>query len=227
MFRGNQDCVTPSTGEHPLPGVRRFQRRISVRPKTLLEMAGVTPQPSRLEDAAVVVIDAQREYVDGLVPLAGVQAALGEIGRLLAAARQRGTPVIHVKHRGRPGGAFDPGGTGSQIAAEAAPSGREPVVEKALPNAFAGTDLKEQIDATGKRELILAGFMTHMCVEATARAALDLGLKTTVIASATATRDLPDPVGGQGISATEVQRNALAALNDRFAVVVGDMTAVS
>jgi nicotinamidase-related amidase len=197
-----------------------------MRPKTLLEMAGVTPAPSRLGDAAVVVIDAQREYVDGLVPLSGVGAALGEIAKLLERARAAKSPVIHVKHRGRPGGAFDPGGIGSQIASQVAPVGDEAVVEKALPNAFAGTDLKAKIDATGKRELVIVGFMTHMCVEATARAALDLGFKATVIAAATATRDLPDPVGGEGIAAAEVQRNALAALNDRFAVVTKDVAAL-
>lgn len=195
-------------------------------PKTLLEMAGVTPTPSRFADAAVVVIDAQREYVDGLVPLAGVGAALDEIERVLERARVAGAPVIHIKHRGRAGGAFDLSAPGGQIAAQAAPVAGEHVVEKALPNAFAGTDLKARIDATAKSELVIVGFMTHMCVEATARAALDLGYKATVIAAATATRDLPDPVGGGGIAAAEVQRNALAALNDRFAVVVKDVGAV-
>lgn len=197
-----------------------------MRPKTLLEMAGVTPTPSRLADAAVVIVDAQREYVDGKVPLPDVQAALGEIGRLLEAARAAGAPVIHIRHKGRPGGAFDPGDGGFQIAATAAPAGDETVIDKVLPNAFAGTDLKATLDATGKRELVLAGFMTHMCVEATARSALDHGYKATVIAAATATRDLPDPVGGSGIPAAEVQRNALAALNDRFAVVVPDVAAL-
>jgi nicotinamidase-related amidase len=197
-----------------------------MRPKTLLELAGVTPTPSRFADAAVVVIDAQREYVDGLVPLAGVGAALDEIERVLERARAAGAPVIHIKHRGRAGGAFDPGAPGGQIAAQAMPVAGEPVVEKALPNAFAGTDLKARIDATAKTEIVIVGFMTHMCVEATARAALDLGYKTTVIAAATATRDLPDPVGGDGIAAAEVQRNALAALNDRFAVVVKNVAAV-
>jgi nicotinamidase-related amidase len=62
--------------------------------------------------------------------------------------------------------------------------------------------------------------MTHMCVEATARSAIDNGLKATVVASATATRDLPDPLTGGVVPAAEVQRNALAALADRFATVV-------
>lgn len=194
-----------------------------MRPKTLLEMAGVTPTPSALTAAAVVIIDAQREYVDGKVPLPGVAPALSEIHRLLERARTAGAPVIHIRHRGRPSGAFDPAAVGFQIAPEAEPARDETVIDKLLPNAFADTGLKDAIAASGRRELVLAGFMTHMCVEATARAALDLGFKTTVVAAATATRDLPDPVGGEGIPAAEVQRNALAALNDRFAVVVRDV----
>ena len=67
--------------------------------------------------------------------------------------------------------------------------------------------------------------MTHMCVEATARSAVDHGLKATVIAAATATRDLPDPTGSGTIAASEVQRNALAAMADRFAVVVPSVQA--
>ncbi|KAB2877298.1 MAG: cysteine hydrolase [Pseudorhodoplanes sp.] len=198
-----------------------------MRPKTLLELAGLSPAPSPLSQAALVVIDAQREYVDGRLPLPGVQAALGEIAALLARARRAGAPIIHVQHRGRPGGAFGPDTPGFAIAAEAAPRPGERVIEKGLPNAFAGTELKAALDALGRKEIVLAGFMTHMCVEATARAATDLGLKATVVASATATRDLPDPLTGATVPAAEVHRNALAALNDRFAVVVGDATGIA
>ena len=197
-----------------------------MNPKTLLEMAGAPATIPRLQEAAVIVIDAQREYVDGALPLAGVQPALSEISRLLEGARKAGAPVVHVKHRGRAGGAFDPEAPRGEIAAQAAPSGDEPVVEKALPNAFAGTDLQAKLDALGRKDLVIVGFMTHMCVEATTRAALDLGFKTTVVASATATRDLPDPVAGVAITAAEVQRNALAALNDRFATVVPNVAAL-
>jgi nicotinamidase-related amidase len=68
--------------------------------------------------------------------------------------------------------------------------------------------------------------MTHMCVEATARAALDHGFKTTVVAAATATRDLPDPLTGNTVPAAEVQRNALAALADRFATISANAAAI-
>ena len=80
------------------------------QPKTLLEMAGAAPASVDPADAAVVMIDCQREYLDGHLPLVGVEAALAEGARLVAAARSRGIPVFHVQHRGRPGGLFDPEG---------------------------------------------------------------------------------------------------------------------
>lgn len=190
-------------------------------PKTLLEFAGVTPVPARLADTVLVVIDAQHEYVDGHLPLAGVDAALDEIGRLLERARAVGTPVIHIVHHGKGGGGvFAPGTRGVEIAAPAAPAPGEPVLTKSLPNAFASTDLADRLHALHRSSLVLAGFMTHMCIEATARGAIDLGLKATVVSAATATRDLRDPLSGLTIPAAEVHRNALAALADRFATIV-------
>jgi nicotinamidase-related amidase len=195
-------------------------------PKTLLEMAGVASTPSRLTESALVVIDAQREYVDGALPLPQAKPALDEIERLLARARRAGTPIIHIVHQGRAGGAFAPGSTGASIAPQAVPAPGEAVVSKRLPNAFASTDLGDRVAALKRPAIIIVGFMTHMCVEATARAAIDLGLKATVVANATATRDLPDPLSGATVSATEVHRNALAAMADRFATIVPGAEAV-
>ena len=195
-------------------------------PTTLLALAGVTATPARLADAAVVVIDAQQEYVDGRLPLAGVGPALAEIGRLLARARAASTPVIHIVHQGGAAGPFAPGTPGVEIASPATPAPNEPVLTKRLPNAFASTDLADRLHALKRPEIVLVGFMTHMCVEATARAAIDVGLKATVVANATATRDLPDPLTGAPVSAAEVQRNALAALADRFATVVPGIEAI-
>ncbi len=196
-----------------------FQGKTTMRPKTFLEMAGAAAATTHLADSVLIVIDAQREYVDGKLPLSAVKPALAEIGALLARARKAGVPVIHIQHRGRPGGAFGPDTGGFAIADEAAPAGTEAVIEKSLPNSFAGTALGAALESLGRKQLILSGFMTHMCVEATARAALDHGFKTTVVAAATATRDLPDPLTGETVPAAEVQRNALAALADRFAAI--------
>jgi len=188
--------------------------------KTLLELAGADLTPPRLGDTVLVVIDAQREYVDGKLPLPGAPAALGKIARLLERARADGAPVVHVQHKGKAGGLFDPATSSFELATEAAAKTGEATVEKALPNAFAGTDLKDILDATGRKRLVLAGFMTHMCVSSTARAALDLGFQTTIVADASATRDLPVPgAEGEVLTADDLHRAELAMLADRFAIV--------
>ena len=186
--------------------------------KTLLQLAGATPTPSRLGASTLVLIDIQNEYFDGPVRLTGVEAAAEVAAGLLARARALGAPVVHVRHRGKSGGAFDPEAPRGQIHASVAPLEGESIVDKGLPNAFAGTTLAETLATIGERPLVVAGFMTHMCVSATVRAALDRGLSSTVAMDATATRDLPDPAGGD-LPADTVQRAALAAIADRFAVV--------
>jgi len=188
--------------------------------KTLLQMAGAKAVPAKLSDAVVVIIDAQNEYVSGKLPLAGVDAALTRIADLLAAARAAGAPIIHIAQKGRPGGLFDPDSATFQFAPQAAPRAGEAVVEKPLPNSFAKTDLDAKLQATGRKTLIIAGFMTHMCVSATTRSALDHGYTVTVAADAVATRALPDPLGGADLPAEQVHRTALAELADRFATVV-------
>ena len=188
-------------------------------PKTLLQMAGASAEPAPLSESAVVIIDAQNEYVEGRLPLTGVEPALNRIAELLAAARAAGAPVIHVVHRGRAGGLFDPLGKMFQIHPKAGPAAGEKIIEKELPNAFAKTALHLALQATERKSLVLAGFMTHMCVSATARAALDHGWKTTVAGDAAATRDLPDPMGGEPIPAATLHRAALAEIADRFALV--------
>ena len=145
-------------------------------PRTLMQMAGAPGTPHPLETSAVVMIDAQNDYrIGGGLPLTGIDRALDEGARLLAAARAAGRPVVHVQHRGRPGGLFDPESAGFAIAAPVAPLAGETVVTKGLPNAFAGTDLDGVLKTLEVSSLVVGGFMTHMCVSSTARAALDLG----------------------------------------------------
>src|SRR5262245_23310653 len=156
--------------------------------KTLLELAGADLRPPPLAGATLVIIDAQNEYLDGKLALPGAGPAL--------AAREAGAPVVHVQHKGRAGGLFDLEARGGAIIEAVRPVGAEAVLHKPLPNAFAQTDLDATLKKLGRPQIVLAGFMTHMCVSSTARATLDLGYKGTVAADATATRDLPDPMGG-------------------------------
>ncbi len=186
--------------------------------KTLLQLAGADPAPAQLRDAALVLIDIQNEYLDGPIAVAGAAEAVAAAARLLASARAAGAPVIHVAHRGRAGSLFDRAAERGQLIDAVAPIAGESIVEKALPNAFADTELHALLTATGRKQLLLAGFMTHMCVSSTARAALDLGYRTTVVAAACASRDLPDGLGGV-VPAATVHKVALVELSDRFAVI--------
>ncbi|MGV7212146.1 cysteine hydrolase family protein [Bradyrhizobium sp. UFLA05-112] len=187
-------------------------------PKTLLQLAGADVSPPRLGESCLVLIDLQNEYRAGPLALSDAEAAIARAAHLLARARQSGAAIFHIAHKGRSGGLFDREAERGAIIATLAPLATEPVIEKALPNAFAGTDLQARLAATGRKNIVLAGFMTHMCVSSTARAALDLGLRTTIASDACATRDLPDGRGG-AIAAATVHDVALAELSDRFAVI--------
>ncbi len=187
-------------------------------PQTLATLSGAKPQPGRLSDSVLIIVDAQREYLDGALPLANVNNALAEIGTLLARARKASTPVIHIMHRGS-GSLFDPASSYFEIVAPLHPVPGETVIEKRRTSAFADTRLGDVVRATGRKRLIIVGFMTHNCVSSTARAAHDLGYKVTVVSMATATRDLPDGRGGV-VPASILQTASLTELSDATAVVV-------
>lgn len=187
-------------------------------PKTLLQLAGADLDPPKLGDACLVVIDMQNEYLDGPIALPGARTAITHAQSLLSRTRSAGSPVFHIAHKGRAGSLFDRDAERGRIVDELTPLSDEAVIEKALPNAFAGTGLADMIADTGCKDVIIVGFMTHMCVSSTARAALDLGLRVTIDAQACATRDLPDGRGGR-IDAATLNEVALVELSDRFAVI--------
>ena len=191
-------------------------------PTTLLKLAGADLTPARVSDASLVFIDYQNEYLSGPLALTGAVDALSEAAQLLQAARAASAPIFHVAHRGCPGGLFDRDGKRGQIIPQVTPLEAEPIIEKGLPNSFAnsfaGTALHSWLTTAGRKNIIIAGFMTHMCVSSTARAALDLGYRITVAAGACATRDLPSGDGGR-IGADVIHKVALAELSDRFAII--------
>lgn len=190
------------------------------RPQTLSQRFGRSPAVLDWRQAALLLIDHQCEYADGGLPLAGMREAVAECAALLRLARSKGAPVFHVQHLA-PAGAplFDAAGAWVRFIEGIGPEGGEAVVTKSLPNAFAGTTLQAGLAAAGRRQLVIAGFMTHMCVSTTTRAAAEQGYTNWVVADACATRDLPLP-WGEVVPAMAVQRAALAALNDSFATVV-------
>jgi nicotinamidase-related amidase len=188
-------------------------------PNTLRALAGLPLAPVSLSDSTLVLIDCQNTYTRGVMELEGVQQALDEAAALLDRARSAGIPVIHIQHDDGPGSLYDIGGESGAIVAQVAPRHGEPVVVKNYPNSFVQTDLDELLKSRDASNLVLAGFMTHMCVNSTARGAFNLGYAPTVVAAATATRALPS-LGGDPVPAGAMQAASLAALADLFAVVV-------
>jgi nicotinamidase-related amidase len=195
---------------------------------TMLQMSGLAPTPATMADGVLLIIDAQREYTDGLLPLTGVAAAVDALATLLDKARKAGAPIVHVRHKGSPTGkAFNPTLSGYEIVKPLTPRAGEVIVDKGLPNAFAGTDLAKHLAASGRKTRIVGGFMTHMCVSATVRSATDHGFMSTVAADTVATRDLPDATGGATVAADAINRITLAALSDRFAWIVPKAAAIA
>ena len=192
-------------------------------PKTLLEMSGADLRPAPLAGSTLVIIDAQNEYLDGKLALPGIAPAVDALARLLARARAAGAPVVHVQHKGRAGGLFDLDARGGAIIDAVQPAGGESIVSKPLPNAFANTDLDATLKKLGRTQLVIAGFMTHMCVSSTARAALDASYRVTIDANSCATRDLPDGRGGI-VQAHTLHEISLVELSDRFAIISRDQS---
>ncbi|WP_437880916.1 cysteine hydrolase family protein [Pseudomonas sp. LRF_L74] len=188
------------------------------KPKTLFQLTGRGYAPATLGKATLVIIDAQEEYRSGIVPLPNIDATCEEIAVLLAAARNQGSAVLHVHHLGIPGGFLDPQGSRGHYIAGLEPINGEIVVEKRLPNAFAGTDLHEHLQQIGHLDLIVCGFMTHSSISTTVRAAKDYGYRCTLVDTACATRDIPSASGV--ITASELHRIEMAALADNFATLV-------
>jgi len=187
--------------------------------RTLRDITGLGYTPVKIADSALILIDCQNTYREGVMQLEGVEPALIECQTLLRRYRDAGRPVIHIQHDAGTGTPYDVNDRIGAIADVVAPNPGEPVVVKNYPSSFEKTNLNDLIKGYGVEDLAIAGFMTHVCVNSTARAAFNHGYRTTVVANATATRSLPNPSGGV-VSARELHEASLAALNDFFSVVV-------
>lgn len=167
---------------------------------------------------ALILIDIQNDYfAGGKMPLEGADAAADNAAHLLAAFRARGWPIVHIQHLStRPGATFFlPDTEGVQIHASVAPRAGELVLQKNYPNSFRATALEATLREQGVTELVLAGMMTHMCVDTTVRAAFDLGFRNELAHDACATRALR--FGDRDVAAADVHASFIAALGGLFA----------
>jgi nicotinamidase-related amidase len=166
-------------------------------------------------DQALIIIDIQNFYFEGgSLPLTGPVEAAKQARRVLDRFRERRLPVIHVRHVPASGPVTDQ----YAIRPEVAPLQGEKVIEKRYANSFRDTALLDVLRGLGVKRLVIVGMQTHMCVEAAARAAADLGFEVTVVADACATRPLE--YGGVKVSAEQVHASTLAALKGTYAKIV-------
>jgi nicotinamidase-related amidase len=171
-------------------------------------------------DAALLVIDVQKGIDNPKLGPRNNPDAEKKIAELLAAWREAGQPVIHVKHMStEPESLLRPGLPGNAIKDEAQPIDGEPLFEKNVHSAFIGTQLESYLRLSGIGSLVIAGLTTEHCVSTTARMAANLGFRVTVVADATATFGRTG-YDGKKYSADVVHGAELASLNGEFATVL-------
>lgn len=168
---------------------------------------------------ALVLVDIQNDYFDGgLWPLHDMDVAAAAASRVLAQARADAWPVLHVFHHGAETAQFfRPDTAGAEIHPSVAPVAGETTILKHRPNSFLNTDLHARLQARGVTHLRLIGAMSQMCIDATARAARDLGYSVEVIAEACAAR--ATCWNGTDVPAPQVHAAFMAALNGTYATV--------
>ena len=173
----------------------------------------------------LLLIDIQNDYfAGGTMALVGMEQAAHQAQALLAHARARGWAIVHVQHlAARPGATFFlPGTPGAEHHPSVAPLAGETVITKHFPNAFRASELAAALPPADVTQLVIVGAMSHMCIDATTRAAFDLGYQCTVLADACATRDLS--FDGETLPAAQVQAAFMAALAAPFARVIPTAT---
>jgi nicotinamidase-related amidase len=162
---------------------------------------------------ALLIIDIQKDYFEGgKFPLVNPLAAAKKAYELLQCFRESGWDHVHIQHISlKPDAAFFvKGDSGSDIHDSVAHFEGEPIVYKHHPNSFLETKLLDMLKEWEIERVVVTGMMTHMCVDATARAAADLGFQVIVAEDACATRDLQ--YGDTAIPADLVHKSFLAAL---------------
>jgi nicotinamidase-related amidase len=172
---------------------------------------------------ALLIIDIQNDYFPGgKYPLVSPLAAAHKAYMILQCFREQGGHHVHIQHISKESDAtfFISGDRGTDIHDSIAHFEGEPIVYKHEPNSFLNTNLLELLKSWEIERVIITGMMTHMCVDATARAASDLGFQVIIAEDACATRDLK--YADTTIPAEHVHKAFLAALKSYGKVLKSD-----
>jgi nicotinamidase-related amidase len=177
-----------------------------------------------MKKTALLLIDIQNDYFNSFEgakwPLKNMEQATKKTEKLLAYFRMNHLDVIHVRHEFSDNNApfFHPGSLGAHIHSSVAPKDGESIILKHSPNSFHETHLSETLKNKSITNLVIAGAMSHMCIDSTTRAAVDMGYDCTVIHDACTTRDLE--FNNNIIPADQVHNASMAALAFTYAKVI-------
>lgn len=162
------------------------------------------------KERALIIVDIQDFYFPGGdAELVNPEKAADKAFKVLEHFRNNGEPVIHIRHNYEPGG---------DIYQALTPLEGEKVISKDYANSFRDTGLLEYLRKNNIKEIAIAGMQTHMCVEATTRAAADKGFSCTVISDACTTRDLK--YGDRVINWEDVHYSTLSTLKGGYATIM-------
>ena len=172
-------------------------------------------------NTGLILVDLQNDYFPGgRMELVGMPEAGLKAGELLSVFRQRNWPTFHIQHFSVQKGAtfFLPQTEGAALHESIEPQGDELVIQKHYPNSFRDTSLLQELEKYDVKKLVICGAMSHMCIDATTRAAFDHCFDCTVVQDACATRNLE--FGDKAIAAEDVHGAFMAALGSAYAQVV-------
>ena len=172
-------------------------------------------------NTGLILVDIQNDYFPGgRMELVGMPDAGSKAGELLSIFREKGWPTFHIQHiAAQPEATFFlPDTEGAKLNECIAPLNGEPIIQKHFPNSFRDTSLLQELEKQDVKKVVICGAMSHMCIDATTRAAADHCFECTVVHDACATRDLE--FSGSKINAADVHGSFMAALGSAYAQVV-------
>jgi len=168
----------------------------------------------------LILIDIQNDYFEkGNMELVRMDHAAENAKTILAAFRKADLPLFHIQHEAiQPSATFFlPNTTGVEIHESVRPLTGETVVIKHFPNSFRETGLFEHLKEAEVTDVVICGAMSHMCIDATTRAAFDLGFQCLVAEDACATKHLT--FNARTVDASDVHASFMAALSGTYAEV--------
>jgi nicotinamidase-related amidase len=160
---------------------------------------------------ALLVIDVQNEYFTGVLPISHPTGHLQRILDVMDTASRAGIPIAVIRHHQPDPDSpmFRHGSDAWQLHPEVAERPCEIVIDKQMPGSFTGTGLEDWLKTVKADTVTIAGYMTHMCCDTTARQACHAGYKVEFLSDATGTLPVENSAGT--VSAEELHRSTLVA----------------